>query len=284
MTAKALATAIAAHILEPATTLSWALEIISPVGPALRFCDASKSTTIEGEIYSALPSMAVANIVLSLGLEVNNTRVSVGDLGIVKREDVIDGVWDGSRFRLFQFNWARPADGLIPWVRGFIGEIKPGLAIFEMETRDLRQALHQDVTRTHQFACPNELGDARCRKDLTGFTSTDIEVTAVTSNRLFTTTLSEVAGWATEGRILFTTGASANGIWRKVTLHAAAGVLTLDRPAILGVAVGDRFTVVAGCQHRPVEDCQTKFDNMVNYGGCPTKPTVSDLSTGKLAV
>jgi hypothetical protein len=43
------------------------------------------------------------------------------------------------------------------------------------------------------------------------------------------------------------------------------------------VAIGDEITIVAGCTHRPDEDCRDKFSNKVNYGGCDSKPTVAEL-------
>jgi hypothetical protein len=43
------------------------------------------------------------------------------------------------------------------------------------------------------------------------------------------------------------------------------------------VAVSDQITIVAGCTHRPDEDCRDKFSNKVNNGGCDSKPTVSEL-------
>jgi uncharacterized phage protein (TIGR02218 family) len=282
MSAKSLAGGIGAIIDAGETALAWALEIVRPDATAVRYCTGSRRVTISGQVYSPVVGATFSSIACSLGLNVDNLIISVGDSDVILREDVLDGVWDGSRFRIFQYDQINPGAGLILWHSGFIADIEPRIGAFDIEARDFRQALHQDTTRTHQFTCPNELGDARCRKDLTAFTIAGIAVTAVASNRTFTTTLAEAAGWATEGRILFTTGASANGIWRKVTLHAAAGVLTLDRAAILGVAVGNLLTVVAGCDHTP-PTCIRKFSNMPNYGGCPTKPTVSDLSTGELA-
>jgi uncharacterized phage protein (TIGR02218 family) len=282
MTAKTLAPGIAAIVDGGDRAFAWAIEIRRADSVAMRLCTGFAPVTLNGEVYSPVTGVSSSSIASTLGLQIDNQTISIGDSDAILREDILDGVWSGARYRIRQYDQLEPAAGSIPWTSGFIADIEPRIAAFDAEAHDLRQALLQDTTRTHQFGCPYELGDAKCRADLAPFTHTGLVVTAVASNQTFTTGLTEAADWATEGRLLFTLGENANGIWRKVKLHASGGVLTLDRATVYPVAVDDEFTVVAGCQHRPNEDCRDKFANKVNYGGCDTKPPVSDLMSGKL--
>jgi uncharacterized phage protein (TIGR02218 family) len=258
------------------------MEVVRVDAYALRYCTGTSPVTIDAVEYSPLIGATFSSMASSVGLTVDNHHVTIGDSEEVLREDILDGVWSGARYRFFQYDQLQPAAGVIPWSSGFIGEVDPLVAAFDFEALDLRHALFQDASRVFQFGCINELGDARCRIDLAGWTIAGLAVTVATNNQTFTTDLAEAADWATNGRLLFTTGSNANGIWRKVTLHAGGGVLTLDRATVYPVAVADEFTIVTGCQHRPDEDCRDKFANKVNNGGCDTKPTVSDLASGRL--
>lgn len=265
-----------------AMTLTWALEVESRYGQVLRYCGTARDCTIAGDLYTAIPGLNVSGIASTLGLEVDNLKATLGDNGDVLQADVIDALWDGAPYRLFLFNPITPTDGIVPWHYGTVANIEPLIGAHEIELHDWRHALHQDTTPTHQYACTYELGDARCKKDLTAFTFAAVAVTSVTNAYTFTCSgLAQAAGFFSNGRYRFTTGANANGltsqIWRRIRLHATGGVLTMQLPLIRTVGVGDLITIVAGCTHRPDEDCRDKFSNKVNNGGCDSKPPVSEL-------
>lgn len=287
MTARTLPSAIEAMRTSGFINLTWALEIQSSYGQAVRYCGASRDQTIDSNTYTAIPGMSVSSIASTLGLEVDNLKATIGDNGDVLQADVLDGLWDGAAYRLFLFEPGStaddsPATGIVPWHYGTVANIEPRVGAFDTELRDWRQALHQDVTPTHQYACIYELGDARCKRDLTAFTFTAVVVTSVQSAYQFTCSgLAQAAGFFTNGRLRFTQGANANGltsqIQRRVRLHETGGVLTMQFPLIREVVAGDQITIIAGCTHRPNEDCRDKFSNKVNYGGCDSKPLVSEL-------
>jgi uncharacterized phage protein (TIGR02218 family) len=275
VTARTLPAGLAAQI--GAHRMSWALEIESLYGQVMRYCGAGKNQTIDGDTYTALPGMSVSSIASTLGLEVDNLKATLGDNEDILAADVIDGLWDGAPYRLFLFNLDDP-DEIVPWHYGTAANIEPQVGAQVIELRDWRQALHQDTTPTHEFGCTYELGDARCKKDLTAFTFTVVTVTSVASAYQFTCSgLAQAAAFFTNGKLQFTTGANANGIWRRIRTHAIGGVLTMSLPIPRTVAIGEEITIIAGCTHRPEEDCRDKFSNKVNYGGCDSKPTVADL-------
>lgn len=281
MTERALPSLIEAARVSSDLALSWALEVESRYGQVLRYCGATRNQSINGETFRAIPGMSVSSIASTLGMEVDNLKATLGDNGDVLQADVLDGLWDGAPYRLFLFNLDAP-DEIVPWHYGTVANIEPRVGAFDIELRDWRQALHQDTTPTHQYACTYELGDARCKRDLTAFTFTSVVVTSVTNAYTFTCSgLAQAAGFFTQGKLRFTLGANANGlssqIWRRIRVHNTGGVLTMQLPLIREVAPGDEITIVAGCTHRPDEDCRDKFDNKVNYGGCDTKPLVREL-------
>lgn len=281
MTERVLPAAIEVMRQSGFLSLAWALEIESLYGQTLRYCGTSRDHVIEGDTYTAVPGMSVSSIANTLGMEVDNLKSTMGDNGDILQADVLDGLWDGAPYRLFLFNPLDPSDGIVPWHYGTVANIEPRIGAFDCEHRDWRQALHQNTTPTHQYACTYELGDARCKADLSNFTFAAV-VTSVTNAYTFTCSgLAQAATFFSNGRLQFTLGANANGlssqIWRRVRLHETGGVLTMQLPLVRPVSIGDEILIVAGCTHRPDEDCRDKFDNKVNYGGCDTKPLVREI-------
>jgi uncharacterized phage protein (TIGR02218 family) len=285
VTARSLPAAIEAARAAGFLSLAWAFEFSSLYGQVLRYCGTSRNVTIGGDLYTARPGMSVSSIASTLGLGVDNLKATLGDNGDVLQADVIDGLWDGAPHRLFLFDPLAAVvtySDIVPWHYGTVANIEPRVGAFDAELRDWRQALHQDTTPTHQYGCDYELGDARCRKDLTAFTFNAVAVTGVSGAYQVTCAgLAQAAGFFTNGKARFTLGANANGltsqIWRRIRLHESGGVLTFQLPLVRPAAIADEITLVAGCTHRPDEDCRDKFDNKVNYGGCDSKPLVREL-------
>jgi uncharacterized phage protein (TIGR02218 family) len=297
VTARTLPANIEAQRASGFIQLAWALEIEPQVGGGtdsdgnelpgtpLRYCGTSRNQTIDGDLYTAVPGMSVSSIASTLGLQVDNCKASVGDNGDVVAADVLDGVWDGAKYRLFLFYPGNPDPSeIVPWHYGIAANVEPRVGAFDFELRDWRQLLQQDVTRTHQYGCPYELGDENCAKDLTAFTFADVPVTAVGSTiQITASSLAQAADFFTNGRLRFSTGANANGIWRQIKDHNTGGVLQFVVPLVYAVSIGDEFEIIAGCTHRPDEDCRDKFANKLRYGGCDTKPPANDILTGALA-
>ena len=284
MTAKALG-GLAAHIDGGQHTLAWCAEILRTDAEAFRWTSATRDLEVDGDTYHAAAGLSLSSIASTVGLDVDNGKFTIGDGGDeLASLDVIDGVWDGARYRIFRVNWADPAAGKEYWPCGVIADAEPRIGAFDLEFRDFRQALQQDTTRVHQEACGYTVGDpATCRKDLSAFTDTGVVVSAVSGDRTLTLAgLGQADGWYDEGRLLFTVGANANGIWRQIA-SSVGDVITLTRPPPRAIEVGDEVTIIAGCLHRFTEDCVGKFDNAANNGGCNTKPSVADIVTGELA-
>lgn len=78
-----------------------------------------------------------------------------------------------------------------------------------------------------------------------------------------------VAGYYDDGIMTFTSGVNSGlsfqiDRWDGVTLY-------LKNSLFSAPLAGDTFTISPGCAHN-VEDCQTKFNNLVNHRGFPTIP------------
>jgi uncharacterized phage protein (TIGR02218 family) len=280
---RSLAGALVTHLATGSTKLAWGMRVIQPDGTVTGWTshDVAKTVTIDASPLTLEPTNAIdiSSIVREIGLNVATLEATVVELdNTMTRGDLLDGRWDGSRFFIFQYNWASPSDGLIDWLSGRFGAVTPRQGRFVIELRSLAQALQNDPTRVLQADCDYRFGDAKCTVDLTPHTYA-FEVTAVASNRQFTIDLLNPDDDFTEGELVMLTGANA-GSRRKVMLHAS-GVIQLAEPFIYTLGVGDTGDIIRGCRKRR-EDC-ISFDNVLNFPGADLKPTRDVLSHGGTA-
>ena len=233
-------------------------------------------------VFDAKQGLTASNLVSTSGFAVDNLELTTLDDGsLFQRDEVLAGVWRNASFRIFRYRWdvAAPtvANDVETLTRGWFGEVTLNSATIKVELRGLKQLLQQSVGEVSTKTCRNRLGDGRCRVDLAPWTHAG-EITAVADKRSFTAAgLAQAADYFGEGVLAFTTGANA-GLSQKVRSHAAGGALTLVLPMVMAVAVGDQFSIVAGCRKRLMEDCKGKFGNVPNFRGEPHRPTTDDLT------
>lgn len=273
---KVIPIALAAHYALPATTLCTCLKIARGDGVALGFTSLDRSITVSGLTYE--PGFEPSNLVSSSGLAVDNLELTIlpdEDGGTVTRADLLAGLWNYATFEVFEVNYLAPTDGINVLKRGATGEVQLRRGAFVVELRGLTQALQQPVgqvisktCRAHFADFPAQALNAPCRLSAAAWTVAGT-LTSVASNQVFTDSArSEAADWFTEGILTFTDGLNA-GYRQKVKLHATGGVFTLSLPMPFIVAVGDAYSLIAGCQKRHDVDCRDKFNNILNFQGEP---------------
>lgn len=258
-------------------TLVFGVRIVRKDATVLAYTEHDRDQTVTVDSVSTLllgnPGFNIQSLASSAGLDVDNTNVYINESDDITRVDLLKRKWDGAEVFFFRYNWKLPASGYIPVKRGSWGNFAPMQGQFKVEFRDSRQAIQQNTTWIFQESCRWRLYDARCTVDPTTFTFTPVAVTAATSSAYtFTASaLTQAADYFGEGEILWLTGDNA-GCSSKVRSFAA-GVVTLSEALIGTIQVADTFTIKAGCRKRWSEDCKTKFDNLINFGGEKDKST-----------
>jgi uncharacterized phage protein (TIGR02218 family) len=261
-------------------TLAWAIVVTRGDGVVFRWTTHDVDVALGGNDYLSAPGIQIQSIAMSAGFAVDNTEVEILADDDITRPDILAGLWDSAQFTLSVFNWKAPADGAAVFMTGTLGDLKPREGRFITELRDLRQALH--TTDVLQPDCRYRLGDAKCTLDITGapFTVTG-SATSVASRYAFTdSTRTEVNDYFGAGEVLFTSGLNAG--YRLLVRTYAADVFTFALPAPFAITPGDTYTAVVGCRKRDLEDCKTKFNNIVNFGGEPHKARVDAFLAGAL--
>ena len=274
---KTLPSGLAAHYQGDALTTAVAVKITRVDGAVYAYTSHDVDAVISGVTYRASglidsafesgDSLAVDNLALT----------TLDDGAIFAREDVIGGLWQNAAVYFFRYNWANLADGVEPLTAGTIGEVQMMQGQVRAEVRGLQQDLQQPVGIVSSKTCRARLGDGACTVNLTSFTHNGT-VTGVTNTRVFTASaLTQAADYFGDGLIEWLTGNNA-GIKQKVKTHATGGVFTLALPMPSAIQTGDTFRAIAGCRKRLMQDCKTKFNNVLNFQGEPHRPGIDELT------
>ncbi len=275
---KTIPSGLASHYALDATSIATALRITRPDTQVFGFTSAGEDVTISSVLYRSAPGLDVTSIDLSAGFNVDNLELSTLDDGSVFTQlDILEGRWNNSAFLLFEYNWRASADGINALMAGTIGEVAIESNRIVAELRGLQQYLQQPIGNVSTKTCRARLGDTLCGVNLATYTVTG-SVTAVASTQVFTDdTKLQAPDYFTEGTLTWTSGLNS-GLKARVKVFASGGVFTLSLPMLQTISIGDAFSVVAGCTKRLIEDCKTKFNNVVNFQGEPHRPSVDDLS------
>lgn len=141
--------------------------------------------------------------------------------------------------------------------------------------RALASALSKVVPRQgYSGVCNHVLYSPRCGVVKTSFDLPAANVEAISGNDITVTGADGQADGYWSGGYVETAG----GLDRRLVVAHAGKVITLPLP-FADLAVSDTVTIYAGCKH-DTSDCNSKFSNIVNFGGFPFVPKKNPFQTG----
>lgn len=274
---------LAAHLLNDATTLCQCWRVTRRDGTVLGFTEHDRDLAFAGLTFHAASGFQASDAETGSGLAAEASEIAGGfSSSAISEADLFAGRYDGAQVEVFLVDWQEPTRRMLLRT-GEIGEVTRAGAAFRAELRRMTHALDQVKGRIYGHRCDAILGDARCGVALeTGGMRADGEVAEVLDERRLR--VSGLDGFATRffryGVLTFAGGENA-GLSADVEDHRKAeqaAELTLWLPMALPVAVGDRFSVVAGCD-KSFATCRAKFANHLNFRGFPHMPG-SDFAYG----
>lgn len=271
-----ISAAFQAHLDSGATTICNCWRVDPKWGAAFGFTDHDGSVSFDGLTFEAVSGFTASGLDHSLGLAIDNASargVLVSDR--ITEADIARGRYDGAEVRQWQVNWADPSQRVLIF-RGSFGEVRRRGGAFEVELLGLAEALNRSTGRSYQPICDAALGDGRCGVDIDagGFRAAGL-VDGVTDLRRFSASglSAHASGWFDKGLLTWTSGANAGDSFdiRLHELRDGVAGLELTRDAVVAIAVGDGFDIVAGCDKR-ADTCGKKFSNLINFRGFPHIP------------
>jgi uncharacterized phage protein (TIGR02218 family) len=265
---------ISSNLLEKwqaeSTTIAtcWRLNLTN--GTVMGFTDHDKDIIYDGVTYEAATGFTPTSFEQSGDMSVDGMDIKAFlDSQTITAGDIAAGIYDYAEFRVFKIDWANQDLGIMKIQRGWIGEISRKDDVFVAEIRSLTQAFQQQIGRSYTGQCDAALGDSRCGVTLASYTETGT-VTSVTSNSEFTdSSRAEAADYFNYGLLTWTGGAN-NGRSMEVK-DFGSGAFVLFQPMPSNIAVGDTYSVYAGC-NKLLSTCKDKFNNVDNFRGFPHIP------------
>ena len=242
----------------------------------LGFTDHDVDLVIEGVTCKAGGGLSASEVTSRANLAIDGGEISgaLSDDSLTE-SDLAAGLFDAAAIEAWLVDWSDPSLRMLG-VTGTLGEVRREGSSFSAEVRGLTDALARESGRLYTLNCGADLGDHRCKIDLTSSSFRGGgAVVAVESVGSFTASgLTDFGdGFFTAGRLQWSTGANA-GRAMDVKLHQAsvgAVRITLWQAMAEAIASGDAFQVTAGCDKR-FSSCRERFGNAVNFRGFPHIP------------
>ncbi|HTO30827.1 MAG TPA: DUF2163 domain-containing protein [Pararhizobium sp.] len=281
---RTLPTALSDHLAGDATTICHCWRVTRRDGIVLGFTEHDHDLAFDGIDFLAASGFRAADSEETNGLSVEAGEVSGGlSSAAISEADVIAGRYDGAKVEVFQVNWQAPQEQHVLLRVQEIGEVVRADGAFRAELRRLTHRLDQVQGRIYGRRCDAVLGDGRCGVDLTNpvYRGSGAIVAVLSETHARVSGLdAALAGFYRQGMCRFTGGANA-GHAGDIEDHRVDGdgvTLSLWLPPPLPLAIGDTFTLTAGCDQN-FAVCGAKFSNVLNFRGFPHLPG-SDFAFG----
>ena len=258
------------------TTLARCWKLTRRDGVVMGFTDHDCDLVIDGVTCRAGTGFTASEATSRFDLSVDGAEIS-GALAddALTDSDLAAGRFDAAQVETWLVDWSDPSLKVLT-ARGTLGEVRREGEAFTAELRGLADLLSQESGRLYTAKCGADLGDLRCKVDLTNPALRGSgAVTAVEGTSIFAA--SGLDGFAetlfSAGRLAWTGGANA-GLSIEIKEHRlAAGhaLISLWQVMPEPVAAGDTFTVTAGCD-KSFATCRARFANTDNFRGFPQIP------------
>ena len=258
------------------TTLARCWKLARRDGVVMGFTDHDRDLVVGGVTFRAGTGFSSSEAASRFDLSVDGAEIS-GALAddFLTDADLAAGRYDAAQVETWLVDWSDPQLKVLT-ARGTLGEVRREGQAFVAELRGLADLLSQESGRLYIAKCAADLGDARCKVDLTNpalrGTGT---VSVVEGTSIFVASSLDgfAEGWFSLGRLLWSGGANA-GLAIEIKEHrliAGHARLTLWQAMPEPIVIGDAFTVTAGCD-KSFATCRARFANTDNFRGFPQIP------------
>ena len=258
-----------------AGTIARLLKITCTNGTVYAFTDHDRDLVVDSVTYVPAPGLAAVSYVATSDVEVSSQQAGAAMVD-VPEEDLLGGVFDDAEVEASWASWANPAYGKVVTFSGRIASIDWDETAFKAEIMSFMKQLELNIGQVYTASCRHELYGSvsvgkvgACTVNPAAFTFTGTVASVVTPKWKLTysgAAAAQADGYFSNGTITFTSGI-LNGLTYPIKKDAS-DTLDLVLPTMKTFAIGDTFTIRAGCD-KTLETCKTKFNNVLNFGGFP---------------
>ncbi len=275
---KRLPQALADHLATGETTLCRAWRVTCRDGFRLGFTEHDQTLTFDGTVFEPGTGFAATEASSASGLSAPGAEVRGGfSSDAIAEADLAAGRYDGARVELFLVNWQAADEQHALMSVQEIGEVSRAGPGFSAELRSFAHRLQQPEGRIYNRRCDADLGDSKCRVDMSVANRrvSGLVAEVLSADRLTVWGLPDLPeGHFRLGHLRFDEGVL---VGRRLAIEesgaAAVGLMTLRLwlPLEARPAEGDGVTLTVGCD-KSFATCREKFGNPLNFLGFPHMP------------
>lgn len=161
---------IKSHYHQATTTIARCIRILRQDGKIIALTDHDVDLTIDEITYQSAAGYTPTAIHTSDQLSTNNIDIE-GILSIagINRSEIEKGLFNHARVFIFEVNYSDLSQGILPLMTGFWGECHLVGRRYTTTFRSLTQALQNTQGDRYSSTCRAQLGDTRCKVDLSLF-------------------------------------------------------------------------------------------------------------------
>src|SRR3954454_22730386 len=206
------------------TTLARCWKLLRRDGVVMGFTDHDRDLVVDGVSCRAGTGFAASEATSRFDLSVDGAEISgaLADQSL-SDADLAAGRYDAAHIETWLVDWSEPSLNVLT-ARGTLGEVRREGQAFVAELRGLADLLSQESGRLYTARCGADLGDARCKVDLSNPAlrgTSPVSVVEATA-RLFASGLDGFAdALFSLGRLAWTSGAN-NGLAIEIKQHRLA--------------------------------------------------------------
>jgi uncharacterized phage protein (TIGR02218 family) len=269
-----LPAALESHVQLESTTLCFCWKVTRKDSVKSGFTDHDETILFDAVSFEPESGFNASSAESALGLAVSSMDVE-GALSSarISEADLSSGAYDGAEVETWLVNW-QDINARAKLRVAYISAISFSGGLFKAELKSRMDMLDKRSGRTIRRHCDAELGDAKCKVALAGFTVSASVASVATAADFKTDALGAFADrWFEHGRLTWTNGANAGQV-SNISQHEKLGMeqrLVLWRPPSAPIAIGDAFSISAGCD-KAFATCKAKFANQLNFQGFPHLP------------
>lgn len=257
---------LSTHLAQETITMCFCWSIEKTDGTFIYLTDHDKDLTFLGQTFVSDDGFTLSMLETGQNLAVDNAEMQVLlKTTNVRSQDIINGVYDGARVKVYYVNWADTSQ-YAPLPGGYLTRLKSAgrdMGVFELTS--LASRANQPVGRKLIPTCDADFADSRCGLSAASYTHTGT-VTSVSSRELFTDSFNvQATAYFNYGVITWTSG--NNSGYQSEVKNFTSGAFQLFTPTKYDIEVGDAYSAVAGCD-RTHTSCKA-FNNIENFRGFP---------------
>ncbi|MEJ0062410.1 MAG: DUF2163 domain-containing protein [Alphaproteobacteria bacterium] len=273
---KTLSPALQEHLAGELATLSYLVKITRRDGTVRGFTNHDRDIVLDGVTYKADGAFSPSAIASTSKLAADNLEIGGITGNDITAADLAAGRYDHARADVYVCNWADLGQGALQLRRGWLGEVTLAGERYTAELRGLHDLLPREFGDYYTAECRHDLGDVHCAVALAPLTVTGAVTTVIDTANFLDASRAEADGLFDHGKLQWTTGANSGLAVEVKKWDATLSQFVLWLPLPNPIAVGDAYTVYAGCDKR-LATCKDKFGNLANFGGFPHMPGVDKI-------